>query len=357
MSDRNEELLSVTFGLDVSDRTTELCRISADGALKRESLRTTPEAFAARFRTESRARIVLEAGTHSPWMYWLLKELGHEALVVQPRKLALITHSLNKTDRGDAELLARLGRVDLSLLSPIHVRPRDKQAHLTLLRARDLLVAQRTTLINGARGLCKPFGVRLPSCGAEVFPKKVLGTIPSDLLPALTPLIELIGALTQSIRALDRQVEELGKQRHPEAATGRQVKGVGPLLSTRFVLTLDDPGRFKRSREVGPYLGLAPKRRSSGERDPQLGITKAGDKDLRRLLVLASHYILSRGPDTDLQRFGRARLQGGAKNARKRAVVAVARKLAVLLHRLWVTGKAYQPLLASSHAASPDQAA
>lgn len=348
MSDRSDESLAVTFGLDVSDRTTELCRLSADGSCRREKLRTTREAFRARFEAEPRERIVLEAGTHSPWMSWLLTELGHAVAVVQPRKLALITQSLNKTDRGDAELLARLGHADLSLLAPIHVRPRNKQAHLSVLRARNLLVKSRTELVNGVRGLCKPVGERLPGCGAEVFPKKAAPLIPADLQPALLPLLEQIAALTQTIRAMERQIEALGKQHYPEVAAMRQVAGVGPLLSTCLALTLDDPGRFLRSRDVGPYLGLVPKRRSSGDRDPQLSITKAGDKDLRRLLVLAAHHVLWRGPDTDLQRWGLTVLQRGGRNARKRAVVATARKLAVLLHRLWVTGEVYQPLRAAA---------
>lgn len=356
MSDRSEGCCGVTFGLDVSDRTTELCRLAADGSMKREKLRTSCEAFRARFEGEPAARIILEAGTHSPWMHWLLTELGHEAVVVQPRKLALITHSLNKTDRGDAELLARLGRSDLSLLCPIHVRPRKKQAHLSVLRARNLLVLQRTALINGVRGLCKPLGTRLPGCGAEVFPKKVAPLIPSDLQPALLPLLELIRTLTTTIRAMEREVAALEKT-YPEVAAMRQVAGVGPLLATSLALTLDDARRFLRSRDVGPYLGLVPKRRSSGDRDPQLSISKAGDKELRRLLVLAAHYILDRGPDTDLQRWGLQLRERGGKNARKRAVVAVARKLAVLLHRLWVTGEVYEPLRGAKRAGLTQQAA
>lgn len=357
MFHRSEESLAVTFGLDVSDRTTELCCLSSGGMVRRETLRTTRESFHARFAAEPRARVVLEAGSHSPWMCWLLTELGHAVAVVQPRKLALITQSHNKTDRGDAELLARLGHADLSLLSPIHVRPREKHAHLAVMRARDLLVEQRTKLVNGVRGLCKPFGVRLPSCGAEVFPKKVTGLIPEDVRPALSSLLEQITALTQSIRGMERQIEALGKERYREVERVRQVPGVGPLLGTCFVLTLDEAGRFMRSRDVGAYLGLVPRRRSSGERDPQLSISKAGSKDLRRLLVLASHHVLWRGPDSDLQRWGLALLARGGKNARKRAVVATARKLAVLLHQLWMSGKDYQPLSSRSRAAPAPQAA
>jgi transposase len=132
---------------------------------------------------------------------------------------------------------------------------------------------------------------------------------------------------------------------HPEVALLRQVKGVGPLISLTFVLTLDDPQRFRRSRDVGCFLGLRPGRRNSGRSEPQLHISKEGDRYLRTLLVQGAHYILGPlGEDSDLRRWGLKLAQRGGKNAKKRAVVALARKLAVLLHKLWVSGEVYEPL-------------
>jgi transposase len=344
MSHRSEQVLAVTLGLDVGDRFTEVFRLTEEGQSSHERLRTSPEAFEERFAREPVARIVLEAGMHSAWISWLLSGLGHELVVAQPRKLRLITQSVNKTDRHDAEWLARLGRSDLQLVAPIHVRPRSEQADLSLLRARDGLVAVRTALINMVRGLVKPFGAQLPRCSPECFPRKVSELIPEDLAPALHPVLAEIASINGRIGALDQRIAELGETRYPQTALLRQVKYVGPILALKYLLTIDDPHRFRRSRDVGPYLGLTPRRAASGQRDPQLGITKAGDHDLRRLLVLAAHGILARGPDCDLQRWGRAMIERGGKNARKRAVVAVARKLAVLLHRLWVSGEVYEPL-------------
>lgn len=272
-------------------------------------------------------------------------------IVANPWKVRLIAASITKSDRSDAETLARLGRVDPKLLSPVTHRTPSAHADLAVIHARQALVACRSLLINHVRGAVKPFGVRLPACDAHAFHKKVAGMVPTNLAPALGPLIELIARLTAGIRAADARVEQLSEERYPETRVLRQVQGVGPLIALTYVLTISDPNRFQSSREVGPYLGLVPRRRESGERTPQLSISKAGDKYLRVLLVNGAHYILGyRGPDTDLRRWG-MKHAGGGKAAKKRAVVAVARKLAVLLHRLWVTGEVYIPLKAAEHAA------
>ena len=177
--------------------------------------------------------------------------------------------------------------------------------------------------------------------------------MPEDLFPGLATLLETIEGLTRTIREMDREVEQVCNTRYPETALLRQVKGVGPITALCFVLTIEDPTRFTKSRSMGAYLGLRPKHRNSGDQQPQLRITKGGDRLMRRLLVSAAHYILGPlGPDTDLRRSGLQMAERGGKSAKKRAVVAVARRLAVLLHRLWVTGEEYEPLrLASLRAA------
>ena len=161
----------------------------------------------------------------------------------------------------------------------------------------------------------------------------------------MDPLLEEIGSLTARIRAFDKVIEELCAEKYPETEIVRQVTGVGPLTALAFVLAIEDPSRFARSRTVGAYFGLVPKQRDSGDQEPQLRIAKTGDEHVRRLLVGSAQYILGPfGPDCDLRRFGLALAARGGKNAKKRAAVAVARKLAVLLHRLWVTGAEYEPL-------------
>jgi transposase len=151
--------------------------------------------------------------------------------------------------------------------------------------------------------------------------------------------------LTERIKDYDRKLQEICQEHYPETDLLRQVEGIGPLTALTFVLTIEDPYRFERSRSVGAYLGLVPATERSGDRDPQKRISKEGDEMLRKLLVSCAHYVLGAfGSDSDLRRHGQKIAARGGKNAKKRAVVATARKLAVLLHSLWVSGEVYEPL-------------
>jgi transposase len=335
---------TITVGLDLGDRYSQFCLVDADGTVLEEGrLRTTPEALQRYFAGHPPLRVVLEVGTHSPWISRLLAECGHEALVANARKVRLIYGSDRKTDQVDAEALARLGRLDPQLLAPIHHRGAQAQADLATLRARACLVRSRTQLVNHVRGAVKAVGGRLPSSSTPAFPRKVADHIPAELHTTLRPLLETITTLTQEIRAADCRIEHLATERYPETTQLRQVAGVGPLTALCFVLTLEDPTRFRHSRAVGAYLGMTPKRRDSGASSPQLRITKSGDTMLRELLVGAAHHILgSFGPDCDLRRWGLMLAQRGGKNAKKRAAVAVARKLACMLHSMWLNGTDYQ---------------
>jgi transposase len=340
----------LTVGLDLGDRSTALCALDAAGqVVATERLRTTSAALERRFTGLPRCRIVLEVGTHSPGVSRLLEHLGHEVLVANARQLRLIYGSDPKSDRVDAETLARLGRLDPALLKPIHHRGPEAQADLAQLRARDALVRTRTLLINHVRGVVKAWGARLPASSAPAFATQAAPGVPPALRRAVGPLPELIATLTHAIRGMEHQLERVARERYPETARLRQPSGVGLLTALCYVLTLEDPGRFRQSRAVGPYLGLCPRRDQSGGRDAQLRITKRGDAMLRRLLVSGAQYILGPfGPDTDLRRWGLRLAARGWKNAKKRAVVAVARKLATLLHPLWVSGAMYQPLRAAA---------
>jgi transposase len=275
----------------------------------------------------------------------LIAGCGHEVIVANSRELRLIFKNPKKSDRIDAENLARTARLDPKLLHPVEHRSAEIQIDLALLRARDCLVASRTKLINHIRGAVKSIGGRLPCSSAASFNTKAPESIPEALKPVLNPLIETIAKLTDQIHRYDKTIgKELGAK-YPVTETLKQVSGVGPLTALAFVLIIGDPRRFSKGRNVGPYLGLTPKKDQTGEQDPQLRISKAGDGFLRRLLVGSAQYILGPfGPDTDLRRFGTEIARRGGKNAKKRAVVAVARKLAVLLHRLWLTGEVYEPL-------------
>jgi transposase len=347
MSDGSKEQPKTTAGLDIGDKYSYLCLLDTESGeiIEEGRLRTTPEAFERRFASEQPLRVAIEAGTHSPWASRLLEGCGHEVLVANARKLRLIYSNKRKTDEVDAENLARLARVDPKLLYPLRHRGEESQAHIALIRSRDALVSSRTQLVNHVRGAVKSFGARVPKCPARSFHKRAAEHIPEALLAALAPVLEQIGSLTESIRQYDRRLEAIAKEHYPETELLRQVEGVGPLTALTFVLSLEDPYRFERSRSVGAYLGLVPARDRSGERDPQKRISKEGDEMLRRLLVSGAHYILGPfGSDSDLRRHGQKIASRGGKNAKKRAVVAVARKLAVLLHSLWISGEVYEPL-------------
>jgi transposase len=337
---------NLTVGLDVSDRTSTVCTLDTQGAIVTQAqVGTTPAALERYFGRHPASRLVLEVGTHSPWISRLLTALGHEVLVANARRVRLIYASERKSDRLDAETLARLGRLDPQLLRPIRHRGPEAQAHLTQLRARDALVRARTLLINHTRGTVKAVGGRLPSSSAPAFARKVMPHVPAGLEPAVQPVLGLIAALTQAIRTMERQLATLATTRYPETQQLRQVSGVGPLTALAYVLTLEEPHRFRTSRSVGPYLGLCPRQADSGTRCPQLRITKRGDAMLRRLLVNGAPYILGPfGPECDLRQWGLRLAARGGPNAKKRAVVAVARKLAVLLHALWVHGTVYEPV-------------
>jgi transposase len=347
MSDGSSEQPRFTAGLDLGDKYSYLCLIDQHSGqvIEEGRLRTTPEGFRRRFTSEQSMRIAIEAGTHSPWASRVLEELSHEVLVANSRKLRLIYSNKRKTDEVDAENLARLARVDPKLLYPLKHRGEDSQAHMAIIRSREALVSSRTQLVNHVRGAVKSFGARLPKCPAASFHKRAQEHVPEALLPALGPILETIGSLTRHIRDYDRQLETISKETYPETELLRQVEGVGPLTALTFVLTVEDPYRFERSRSVGAYLGLVPASGRSGDRDPQKRISKEGDEMLRKLLVSGAHYVLGPfGSDSDLRRHGEKIASRGAKNAKKRAVVAVARKLAVLLHSLWMSGEVYEPL-------------
>jgi transposase len=339
----------LTVGLDLGDRTSRYCILNEAGEQASEGeLPTTKAGLDGLFAKMAPCRVGLEVGTHSPWVSRQLAQLGHEAIVANPRKVRLITQSVKKSDRIDAEQLARLARVDPKLLAPIRHRGVEAQRDLAAIRARAGLVEARTKLINTARGLVKPMGERLKSCDAESVKESLAEGLSEATQGLIEPLLKSVAAISEQIVASDKKIQEIEK-RYPETRVLKQVYGVGTLIALTFILTLEDAERFGHSRDVGPYLGLTRKLRESGDSEPELGISKAGDELLRRLLVQAAHCILRQGaPESDLRAWGLTKVQAGAskkgsKQRKKKAVVAVARKLAVLLHKLWVTGEVYDP--------------
>ena len=337
---------SYYVGMDLGDKKSNYCFLGATGDIFAEgTLATNQTELSALFSSIPKCRIAIEVGTHSPWINALLESHGHEVIVANPRKMESIHKNRRKNDKVDARTLARLVRADPELLYPIQHRGVEARQDLVLLRAREGLVAARTRLINCVRGQVKSIGGRLPGCSAESFHYTVADKLPEPVCEALLPIVLQIGEMSERIRAYDAQVKRIGKQKYPETECLQQVGGVGPITSLAYILTLEKPERFAKSRDVGCYVGLVPRQDESGQISQQLRITKTGDRMLRKLLVGSAQYILGPfGKDCDLQRFGLKLAARGGKNGKKRAVVAVARKLAVMLHRLWLTGEEYEPL-------------
>ena len=346
MNDLSSLTTKMICGLDLGDKKSQVCVCAADGeVLEQAQVNTTVEGLARFFENRAALRIALETGTHSPWVSRLLRKWGHEVVVANPRKVRLIGHSRRKNDRLDALSLADLLSVRPRLLHPIQHVSAQAQADRGVLRSRDALVRARSGLINHARGLVKAIGGRLPSCSAEAFASKAALVVPGELGPALSPLLAQIAQINVTIKDYDRQIAELLRTRYPETQRLRQIRGVGPITALAYVLCLGDPHRFRKSRVVGAYLGLVPAQRDTGQSTPQLRISKEGNPFVRKLLVQCAQYILGPfGTDSDLRRFGQRLAGVGGKNAKKRAIIAVARKLSVVMHRLLVTRQPYQAL-------------
>ena len=335
----------LTIGLDLGDTTSRYCILNEAGEVVSEGTLTTSKVgISSFFGKMPSSRVALEVGTHSPWVSRQIASYGHEVIVANPHKVKLITQSVRKNDRIDARQLARLARVDPQLLSPIRHRGESAQADLAVIRARAELMESRTGLINCARGLAKPMGERLKKCDADQVNESLAEGLSPALQNVLGPLLKSVEGISEQLAVYDQKIEEIAK-RYPEVELLTPVYGVGTLIALTYILTLEDAQRFAHSRDVGPFLGLQPKQRESGQSQPQLGISKTGDGLMRSLLVQGAHCILRRGaPESDLRDWGRSKLGSGGKNAKRRTVVAVARKLAVLLHTLWANGQVYDPL-------------
>lgn len=340
---------NITIGMDLGDQNHVVVAMDANGKeVEMKTIHNTELSLRKFFSRYKEATVAIEAGTHSPWISRLLKEIGCTVYVGNPRKLRIIWDSNDKSDLRDARILAMVCRVEPRLLWPIKHRDRQAYADLGIIKARDTLVQNRVRMINHIRSVTKTSGCRIPKCSTPSFSKRAPDYIPKELKGPLEPLIIAIDLLTQQVKEMDRQINKLCKK-YPETEKLLQVPGVGPVTALAFVLTIEDPHRFTKSRQVGAFLGLTPKRDQSGKCDKQLRISKAGNTYLRSLLVSCGHYIIGPfGPECDLRNYGLAIVVRGGKNAKKRAAVALARKLAVLLHRLWISDQKYNQFYKSA---------
>ena len=328
------------LGIDVHSKYSEVCGISDEGKITVRSRTPTTETGLKRFfGSRERSKVTLESGPVTPWVYRLLCELGHEVTVVNPRRVRLIAESTLKTDSIDAEVLARLSRLDLGFLRPVYQRTREAQELRTRLRVRTSLVKARTSLINAVRGTLRAQGYRVPSCPADSFVARFATMrLPASLAEVLEPMVTTIGELTERIQGLKAKL--VAESSSDELVQRLQtVPGVGPLVSLAYVGWMDRPDRFRESRDVGASLGLRPSLRSSGGHEIRGRITREGDTEMRRLLVQAAHAALQCHKDSSLKRWAESLVERLGKG---KAVVALARKIAVLLHHLWVTGESFR---------------
>ena len=337
--------INTTIGIDVGDSYSHMYVLDemTGEQLEQTRIQTTPKAVGRYFRGRKGDRVVLEVGCHSGWMSRLILEVSEsEVLVADPRKARKLMGSEEKDDDIDAEMLAGIGRLDAKLLKPVVCRTEQTQCHMSVIKSRDALVRARTLLINQIRGTVKTVGEKIKKCTAESFHRQVL---PEQFQSVLQPVMDAIENLTEKVRRQDKVIEQLSTEHYPATERLKQINGVGPITALTFVPAVENPHRFKNSRKVGSYFGLCRRRWQSGEQEPELGISKMGDAFVRRLLVNCAQYIIGPfGPDCDLRRWGMQFAQQGGKKGKKRAVVAVARKLAVLMHRLWISEQDYDPL-------------
>src|SRR2546427_3744292 len=243
-------------------------------------------------------------------------------------EIGLITKNNAKSDKRDARTLAQLLRADARLLSPIDHRAENLQMDLTVIRMRDNLIATRTRLVTSVRGVVKATGGRLPRGETTSFPQQVRDLIPEPLRPAVAPVLEVIDGLNEAAYEYDCLLEHWAGTRYEESSRLTQVKGVGTLTALTFLLTVGDKERFSRTRDIGPFVGLRPRLGQSGDNEPELRITKAGDGLLRKTLVeWAEDMVGPFGQDSDLRRVGGRLIEGGhgRKGGRQRVVVGSGR--------------------------------
>ena len=329
------------FGIDVHLKTSAICEISEEGAVvERCEIPTTQERMRRFFADRTCRGIALEACAQSPWLNRLLSDLGHTVTIVNPIRFRLIAESSMKTDRADAEMLARMLRADPVLLKQSYGRSEEAQHLRSRIRVRRALVCSRRSAINTVRGVLRSHGFRLVgSTPARVVVRYAEMELPAQLRQILDPLVEFLLDTSQRLALLNKEMKTLA-QSDPITRRLQTVPGVGPQISLAFRACIDDPGRFRRRQDVGAYLGLRPSQRASAGRERRGGITREGDRDLRSMLVQGAHTLMARGPDCDLKRWALALSE---RKNRKQAVVALARKMSVLMHRLWVEEEDFRP--------------
>ncbi len=348
MKKQNSNIPQTTIGVDLGDTVHYYCALDQAGnRVEEATLANSGAALIRLAKAHPGARIAMEVGTHSPWISELLAGEGCEVFVANARKLRAIYANERKCDRLDARMLAKIARLDPDLLSPVAHIAQKAMSDRLVLTSRERLVEHRKALIQSVRSSVKSLGQRIAGGSSSVFPRRVREDLQDhpQLMRAIEPVVAAIEAMTHSIDELDAEIQRLGVEDYAVTQRLQQITGVGPITSLAFVLAVEDPRRIGKTRDIGAYFGIVPRRDQSGASDKSLGISKTGNASLRRLLVQCAQYILgAHGPESDLRSFGLRIAARGGKAHKKKAIVAVARKLAVLLLSLWKSGEDYHEL-------------
>jgi transposase len=338
------------YGIDIHTRKSNYCALDESGEeIGTANFLTTKKAFTHHFGKIDKAKIAIEAGAHSHWIAELLKELGHDVVVANPRRVGLIAKNREKDDQTDAELLARLVRTDPRLLHGTHTRSAENLILRGMIKSRSTLVECRTKLINSVRGIVKPFGIVIPRCNSEQFHEVAINYEPissGNVKAVIAAMLVQIGSLTKEIDFQTKAIEGIEFD-DPTITRFKTVPGIGNLIALAYVAYIDDPNRFGRSEQVGKYLGLSSGRRFSGGGGHTLGITKEGDPQMRALMLQAAYAFMRSKKDSELKQWTVQLMarKGGkdSREAKKKTATALARKLGVLLHRIWITGEKFEP--------------
>jgi transposase len=330
-------------GLDVSLKQTAICIVDGAGKIQREGIvHSDPEAIAAFIRSNAPhvARIGLETGATSTWLWTELKNLGLPVICIDARHAkAALKMQINKSDRNDAVGIARI--MQCGWYKEVRVKDLDSHAVKAVLVSRALLVKIKRDLENQIRGLLKNLGLVIGAAKMNVFALRAVELTEDrpELAVAVTPLLTARAAIEQQIADLDRKVMKLARN-NAQVKRFMTAPGIGPVTALCFLATIDDPGRFKRSRTVGAYVGLTTRRYASGEIDWTGRISKCGDKMLRGYLYEAANVLLTRVAKWSALKAWGIRL--AKRSGLRKAKVAVARKLAVILHRMWIDGTEFK---------------
>jgi transposase len=330
-------------GLDVSQKVTSVCVVDEEGrGIWRGTCPSTPDALAAtvRKRAPHAERVGLETGPLCVWHYHGLKTLGVPIVCIDARHAkAALQMQVNKTDENDAEGLAQVMRT--GWFRAVHVKSFDAQLLRSLLQSRLQLVNMRRDASNQVRGALKVFGIVLPPGRPATFDRMARDHIADrvELSAFIEPLLMAWRALGDQVAVLDRRLRKIARE-HSVVSNLMSVPGVGALIAIAYVATIDDPGRFAKSRNVGAHLGLAPRRFQSGEMDRQGSISKTGDSLMRHCLYEAAGVLLTRTKRWCTLKVWGTRL--AKRIGSSKAKIAVARKLAIILHRLWKTGEPFR---------------